>query len=152
MRSAEQDAFRQYELNSEQVETADEAVLTAIDALAAQSGEIVALMDSHLTEGQAAARANAAANVLLDPTLAILDLTTEQYAQLRSAQRDRDRVFKHHQQRKNPVAVADAYATFETAVTQILTADQQSAYAGFANALPENILPLMPEEDTLCPR
>ena len=39
VRSAEQDAFRQYELNSEQVETADEAVLTAIDALAAQSGD-----------------------------------------------------------------------------------------------------------------
>ena len=152
VRAAEQDALRQYELNTDQIATADEAVLTAIDALAAQSEEVVSLMDGYLTEGQAAARANAAANGLLEPALAMLDLSAEQYAQLLAAQRDRDRVFDHHQQRKDPVALADAYGTFQTAVAQILTADQQVAYAGYVVATLANIRSLMTEERTLCPR
>jgi hypothetical protein len=152
VRSAQQDAFRQYELNSDQIETADGAVLSAINVLAAQSGEVVGQMDGYLTTQQAAQRANAAANVLLDATLAVLDLTQEQYSQVLSAQRDRDRVFKHHQQRKDPVAVKEAYDAFVTAIGSILTSEQQTAYAGFANTLSQNIGPLTTEEDTLCPR
>jgi len=152
VRDARQDAFRQYELNSDQIETADEALQTAIDALAAQCGDLVSLLDSHLSMMQSTTRANLAEHPLLDPTLALLDLTTEQYTQLLSAQRARDLVFKHHQQRKDPVAVKEAYDAFETAVTQILTSEQQTAYADFTNALLQNIAPLMTEEDTLCPR
>lgn len=152
VRDARQDAFRQYELNSDQIETADEVLLTAIGVLAAQSGDIVGLMDGYLSSEQSTTRAYLAEHPLLDPTLALLDLTTEQYNELLTAQRDRDLVFKHHQQRKDLVLVKDAYDAFEAAVAQILTPDQQAAYSDFTDAMLQNLVPLMTEEDTLCPR
>jgi hypothetical protein len=150
VRLARQEAFRQYELNSDQVEDADEALLAAIDDLGSACADLVETLDGLLSTEQAGFRGQLATNPLLDVPLALLDLTEGQFDQLRAAQRERDLVFKHHRKRKDLAAVKEAYDTFEAAVAQILTPEQQTAYAAFTDSLLRNIGAVRAREETLC--
>lgn len=119
-----------YEKDGE-VATADLAVISAIGALAAESGSAISNMTAHLTVQQQASQANVANNRLLDPNLALLELASEARDTIRAAQQARDLMLKGHCSRKDLAACAEAVSTFEAVVTATLSGGQQSERSGF---------------------
>lgn len=121
-------AHRAYESGGE-VSSADSALIEAIEELAAESGTAVSEMEGHLTTDQRTSRARVDDNRLLDPTIAILELTSEQRNDLRNAQRTRDLVLRNHCGRKSLTECASAMSAFGVAVDEVLTENQESALA-----------------------
>jgi hypothetical protein len=117
------------------VVAADEDWIEAIQALRAQCNSVVADMEEHLTGGQQTQRSRVDANRLLDTTIALLDVTSEQRTALRSAQRTRDQVLRHHKSRKDLTAVKAALEAFETSVSATLDASQETARSELASTM-----------------
>ena len=148
---ARRDAYRQYELNGN-VATADQTLLAAVAALRVCCSDAIADMGGYLTVDQADLLANLAANELLDPDLALLDLTAQQRSHLAAAQQARDLVLKHHKDRKNPSAVSDAWIDFEDVVYATLTVEQQAEYEDLADARGANLADTLATEESACAR
>lgn len=127
--AARKDLLRAYEVGAEVIETKEQALITATNALATGCQSLLTSVSNGMPAGRATAFARAAQNRLLDSRVALLDLTSEQRTALRSAQRDRDSVLLHHQKRKNHQAIKAAMEAYESAVTSILTEPQRTARA-----------------------
>ena len=147
--NARANAFRQYETNGD-VESADQAVINAANALAASCSSVVTSMHNELSARQKTLRARFAANPLLDVNLGLLDLTEAQRNTLRTAQRTRDLIHKHHKNRKNLNHVRQAQEIFETSVAEVLTTEQGTLSATLLSTMQQNIGDITDREKTLC--
>lgn len=127
IQSARQNRFRAYELGTATNDD-DQTLLNAISALAEVSSTPISTLKQYLSTPQQSLFDRIAANRLLDPALAIIDLTSQQRSDLRSAQRTRDLTLKHHRNRKDLVACKSASDTFNVAVATALTDDQETEY------------------------
>ena len=76
-----------------------------------------------------------------------LDLTVEQYADLRAAQCARDQVLRHHKLRKSLPAVRAAQRVFDSAVSTILTQDQAAACDQYWTNLQQNLTGALAREE-----
>lgn len=111
------------------VAAAEQAYLTTVGVLADACTTVIETMEGRLSEPQQEKRARTTDNRLLDPTLALLELTSQQRADLLAAQHARDQVLRHHKSRKDLVAVQAALATFTQAVAGVLTENQEAELA-----------------------
>lgn len=123
-------ALAAYE-KGEDVATADQAVISAVGALAAECGDVIGSMSARLTDQQRSSQANVTANRLLDPAIALLELSSEARDTLRAAQRTRDLVLKGHASRKDLTACAEAVSEFDAVVEATLPIGQQTERTGF---------------------
>ena len=126
MTAAKKAVDRAYELGDEDIVIREEALVTAINALAQSVSTCLSNVGSTLGTERTAKFTRIASNRLLDPGVAMLELTTEQRTSLMAAQRDRDRVLRHHQKRKDPKAVHAALSAYDTAVESILSQSQRA--------------------------
>ncbi len=149
VRTAKKNAFRQYELGG-QTATTDQALIDAIASLASSCSTVISTMDNHLSVEQRALRGHTGDNCLLDSPLCLLELTEQQRTDLRSAQRTRDLVIKHHKNRKDLAAVKDAHADFVTAMTATLTQAQQTQHQTRVSAQRQHLGGVMAREETFC--
>lgn len=147
--TARQNAFRLYELN-EEVMAADQSLITAIDSLAESCSTLVAALRNLMTPDQRTKHTRIDSNRLLEPALALLDLTSQQRTELQTAQRTRDLVFRHHKDRKNPVKMSDARQAFEAAVEAALSPEQESERTLLQNTLNEHATARGAFEETVC--
>jgi hypothetical protein len=125
--TARENRFRAYEQGTATGDD-DQALITAIAALAEVSSTPINTLKQYLSSPQQSIFDRIVANRLLDPALAILDLNSQQRSDLRSAQRTRDLTLKHHKDRKDLVACKSATDTFGGAVTTALTENQETEY------------------------
>ncbi len=125
VRIARAEAFQAYEKGEDTI-AKDDALLSAIDSLANASGDAVTTMTNLLTSEQRTQFARIADNRLLDFSLALLELTSEQRSGLRAAQRTRDLVLRNHSVRKDLQACKTANEQFATATNSILTNEQRN--------------------------
>jgi len=146
---ARQDAFRQYELGGDVV-TTDQALDTAVAALASACEEATATMDNLLTTEQQALRVHVAANRMLEAPLCLLDLNTEQRDELLLAQRTRDLVLMHYKLRKNPPAVQRAAAAYQASLAAILTTEQKAQLQSLTENLHQHLGECWAREAVLC--
>ncbi len=148
-KSARQAAFLKYE-SGEDTTTTDEALQTAISALESASSSVITTMRGLLSSEQQTAQARLTANRLLDTSIALLNLTTEQRTALKAAQRTRDAVMRHHKDRKNCQAVASAQETFNATVASALDGSQETQHDAYASAQRENLASAQSTESNLC--
>ena len=150
LREARGNAASQYESGSDAVATADQTAIDAIDGLTEVSSSIITTMRGYLSTEQQSAHANIASNRLLDPRLAGLSLSTEQRTSLRTAQRARNSVLRHHKLRANPANLKTAIATFEAAVSGILDSNQRNQYQQAAEWLHANDVSIAIAQEQNC--
>jgi hypothetical protein len=127
IRTARENRFRAYELGTATSEN-DQTLIDAIAELATTCSATVTSIRNNLSAGQKTLFDRIAANRLLDPELAIINLSSEQRSALKSAQRTRDLTLMHHKNRKDLGACRSAMETFGTSVTSTLTANQPAEY------------------------
>jgi len=149
-RDATEQAFRAYELGASDIEAKDQACIDALAALVSACGPLITTMDGSLTAQQQALHARRMANLLIDSELCLLDLTVQQRSAIRTAQRARDAVLRHHKLRKNLSRVRQANEAFETALGSILNADQQTERGQLATTRHQNLHDAMVFEETGC--
>jgi len=149
VQTARQTTMGNYETGAS-VDDSDNALVSAIADLAAAAGDAVSTMQGSLNGNQQTWQSNVQANLLLDTSIAALDLTSEQRTSLRAAQATRDLVGRHHKNRKNYAMVGSAAATFEEAVAGILNETQQSQRASLQSALGTNLGTALQSESNNC--
>jgi len=115
-----------YEQNSEDIGEKEQLLLAATSALESASAAMLASAHAAMGTESTSKHARLGQNRLLDPSVALLDLTDPQKTAVRAAQRDRDRVLRHHRDRKNPHAVKQALDSYETAIQATLTEPQRT--------------------------
>lgn len=147
---AKEQAFRAYELDAEDIEAKDQACTDALAALVSACGQLITTMDGSLTETQQSLHARGLANPLMDSGLCFLDLTSQQRSDIRTAQRARDEVLRHHKLRKNLSKVRQAHAAFETALDSILTSGQKTERQSLATTRHQNLHDAMVFEEAAC--
>lgn len=143
-------AFRAYELGASDIEAKDQACTDALAALVSACGSLITTMNGSLTAQQQALHARRLANPLMDSGLCLLDLTAQQRSAIRTAQRARDAVLRHHKLRKNLSKVRQAHEAFEAALGTILTAEQQAERQSLATTRHQNLNDAMVFEETGC--
>lgn len=136
--------------NGDDPTSTDAALLTAMANLESASSTIITSMCGHLSGEQQTVQAQLAANRLLDTSIALLDLSSEQRTALRAAQRTRDAVMRHQKTRKNASAVAEAHADFEAAVAGVLDGSQETQRGTNITAQRTNIDAAQTTEINLC--
>lgn len=147
---ATEQAFRAYELGAADIEAKDQACRDALAALVSGCGPLITTMNGALTAQQQALHARRMANPLLDSGLCLLDLTAQQRSAIRTAQRARDAVLRHHKLRKNLSKVRRAHEVFEAALGSVLTAEQQTERHSLATTRQQNLHDAMAFEETDC--
>lgn len=143
-------AFRAYELGAADIEAKDQACTDALAALVSACGSLITTMNGSLTAQQQTLHGRRLANPLIDSGLCLLELTTQQRSAIRTAQRARDEVLRHHKLRKNLSKVRQAHEAFETALGTILTTAQQTERGQQASTRQQNLNDAMVFEETGC--
>ncbi|MCG8409299.1 MAG: hypothetical protein MI923_29190, partial [Phycisphaerales bacterium] len=136
---AMQAAFRAYELKAEDIATKDQACRDAIDALEAQCGSLLTTVYNTLDSTQETSHSRRCERPLMDVDVAMLDLTTQQRDDIRTAQRTRDKVLRHHKDRKDLPSAKQAFDDFETELASVLTTAQENARDAHLTALIDNL-------------
>lgn len=131
--NASQAAARAYQSGSG-IDAADGDLISALDALVAGAAGAITALDGLLSTDQRTQHARVFANWRIGAPLTLLDLTSEQRATLRAAQKARDQVLLNQRQRKDSRAMQAAQETFDTAVNGCLTSEQKTQLAAYRAA------------------
>ena len=143
MTTAKKAVDRAYELCDEDIAVKEEALITSIHALAQSVSTCLSGVATTIGAERTAKFARIASNRLLDPGVAMLELTPEQRTSLMAAQRERDRVLRHHQKRKDAGSIQGALAAYETAVESILSPSQRTERTQMRSAAAQRVTDIL---------
>lgn len=128
---------------------AERALQDTLTAVAAATTSVRADMDALLTTDQQTRRPRVMEDRSLEATVALLDLSNSQRAELHAIQRARDAALRHHRNRTSPDKLRQARTEYESAVAAVLTADQRASRQPMVAALATNIKALRALDATL---
>jgi len=158
VRAARADLFRAFETFDHEaappgdaaILAAEQALSSALAALANGCGDIVATLTGLLSAEQQTLHARLGANQGLDAPWALLDLTAPQRTTIRAAQRDRDKVLRHHRLRKHLPQVLATSQSHASQVAAALTPEQQTELAQLVATQQQHQVALLEIEEGLC--
>ena len=148
-RTAKQQATLNYEMGLDTTNS-DQSLLDAIADLEAESSDVISTMQDSLSSNQQSLQTLVASHHLLEPSIGLLDLTSQQETTIRAAQRTRDAILRHHKSRKDGRIIAAAQAAFESVLASTLTEAQVTQRNGLSVTIRQHLDDVESVQSGLC--